>query len=42
MNSHIQDHILSENALQTMRSIEFFIAMLVITSVLSFVCLVVA
>ena len=42
MNLHIQDQIFSENALETMRSIELFIAIFVITSVVGFVCLAVA
>jgi len=42
MNLHFQDHILSENTLETMRSIELFIAVFVITSVVAFVCLAVA
>lgn len=42
MNLHFQNPILSENALETMRSIELFIVIFVVTSMVAFVCLAVA
>jgi hypothetical protein len=39
MNSHILEHIASEKNMDVVRSVEFFIAMAVVISVVGFVCL---
>jgi len=39
MNSHIFDHISNEKTMEVMRSIEFFILVAVVVSVVGFVCL---
>jgi len=42
MNFHIHDHISSEHTLEIMRSIEFFVVIIVAASIVGIVCMSVA
>ena len=42
MNSHFIEHFSNEHVMDVMQSIEFFIGAIVVVSVVSFICLVVA
>jgi hypothetical protein len=39
MNTHISDHIANEKIVESMRSIELFIGIVVVVSVVGFLCL---
>ena len=42
MNSHLIEHISNENAVEVMRSVEFFIAAIIAISAIGLVCFAVA